>query len=230
MQRVLEPELLDELSASDPRAVRARRDLRVINGWMRNGPHLLGAIQQLHFKARRIVEVGCGDGTLSLKLARRIARESKTRAEITLLDMQPVVGSETIAGFSEVGWDAQVRRSSIQEWLESESAPVDLIFANLFLHHFTQEELRSFFCRIAKRTRAFISCDPRRWQPALISSKFLWLLGCNSVTRHDATISVRAGFRNSELSAIWPNDSGFQLKEYPAGYASHLFVAERPSG
>jgi hypothetical protein len=36
MERVVEPELLDQLSPSDPRAVHSRRDLHWINLWMGN--------------------------------------------------------------------------------------------------------------------------------------------------------------------------------------------------
>ena len=36
MNRIVQPELLDELPPDDPRAMRSRRDLRRINAWMRN--------------------------------------------------------------------------------------------------------------------------------------------------------------------------------------------------
>ncbi len=36
MNRIVKPELLDELPPADPRAVRSRRDLRRVNAWMRN--------------------------------------------------------------------------------------------------------------------------------------------------------------------------------------------------
>jgi hypothetical protein len=55
----------------------------------------------------------------------------------------------------------------------------------------------------------------------------LWAIGCNAVTRHDATVSVRAGFSGNELSALWPADSGWQLTERRAGFFSHVFVARR---
>jgi hypothetical protein len=42
---------------------------------------------------------------------------------------------------------------------------------------------------------------------------------------HDAEISVRAGFRDSELSALWPSDARWQLNEQRAGLFSHRFVA-----
>jgi len=58
-------------------------------------------------------------------------------------------------------------------------------------------------------------------------SRLLRLIGCNRVTRHDAPISVRAGFTGQELSQLWPAGQGWLLEERPAGWFSHLFIAQR---
>jgi hypothetical protein len=47
------------------------------------------------------------------------------------------------------------------------------------------------------------------------------------VTRHDAAISVRAGFSGGELSSAWPVAPGWSLMERSAPPFSHLFVARR---
>jgi len=52
------------------------------------------------------------------------------------------------------------------------------------------------------------------------------VIGANGVTLHDAKISVRAGFRDHELSALWPPGSGWQLTEGKAGRFTHGFTAE----
>jgi hypothetical protein len=51
------------------------------------------------------------------------------------------------------------------------------------------------------------------------------LIGCNGVTVHDARVSVRAGFRDRELSAIWPAGNDWTLQEHKAGRFTHGFVA-----
>jgi hypothetical protein len=55
----------------------------------------------------------------------------------------------------------------------------------------------------------------------------LGFIGCNDVSRHDAKISVRAGFAENDLSALWPADEGWRLMERPAGLFSHCFMAQR---
>jgi hypothetical protein len=222
--RVVEPELLDALPGDDPRAIQSRRDLRRLNWWMQNEKHLLAAIKTLKQPPASIVEAGSGDGTFMLSLARRL--EWKHPVKLTLLDMQPVISTATLTAFGELGWNATVRAEKIQDWLASREG-ADLALANLFWHHFEDQELRECFARIGLTCRAFITCEPRRWFPAQLSTRLLWAISCNGVTRHDARVSVNAGFREQELSALWPQGSGMSLQEYPAGWTSQVFVAER---
>jgi hypothetical protein len=222
--RRVEPELLDTLPASDPKAIRSRRNLRVINAWMGNARHFLQAIRSLEHPPRKILDLGTGDGTLMLKLRSHLTHP----VELWLLDMEPVIADDTLDKFRACGWTAHIVRQRLDDWLKPSSpTQFDLTIANLFLHHFKDDELRQLLTGVAKRTDAFLSCDPRRWTPALWSTRALWLLGCNDVTRHDARISVRAGFRDREISALWPGDRAFSLREYPAGFASHIFRAVR---
>jgi len=53
----------------------------------------------------------------------------------------------------------------------------------------------------------------------------VWLLGAGKVARFDAVVSVRAGFRERELSALWPQGGRWDLAEYDAGLFSHCLLA-----
>ncbi len=103
--------------------------------------------------------------------------------------------------------------------------PADWLLANLFLHHFPTERLRELLALAAVRTSAFIVCEPRRAPLPLAATRLLGLIGCNAVTRHDARVSVRAGFAGEELSALWPSDGRWELREIAGGLFSHCFVA-----
>ena len=106
----------------------------------------------------------------------------------------------------------------------------DVIIANLFLHHFDAALLRRLLGLIAQRTRVLIACEPRRSGRALFGSHLLGVIGCNDVSRHDAVVSVRAGFGDQELSALWPAGTGWALRESAYGWFSHGFVATRLDG
>ena len=69
--RRVQPEILDDLPAEDPRAVRSRRDLRLINRLMGNHRWVLRHVAE---HSGRVVELGAGDGCL----ARRIGADSSS--------------------------------------------------------------------------------------------------------------------------------------------------------
>ena len=142
-----------------------------------------------------------------------------------LVDRQNFANERMRCEFARYGWRAICIQADILEWLSSERLEVDLVIANLFLHHFRNEDLRTMFQHASQSTKVFTACEPARSAFSLMACKFLGLIGCNHVTRHDAEISIRAGFTNHELSALWPRNSDWQLKEGSAGLFSHSFVA-----
>ncbi len=231
MRRRLEPEWLDELPAADPRAVRSRRDLGRINALMGHASFVAGALRQLFptQAPRRIVELGCGDGLFAWRVARRVAG-IWPGVEVIGVDQAPCVAAPTRERFQDLGWSFKFVEADIFDWLgRNETGPIDAVVANLFLHHFPEPELRQMFAAVASRGSAMVACEPRRSLWALGASRLLGLIGCNDVTRHDAVISVRAGFAAEELSRFWPGEPGWELSERPHGSFSHLFVA-RPAG
>jgi hypothetical protein len=197
--RSLEPELLDQLPASDPRAERSRRDLRRINAIMGNARVIARHLGQ----ASRIADLGGGDGSLMRAIERRLGR----RLEITNVD--------------------RIHGLDVFEFLQHPNRALDAIVANLFLHHLDAAGLRRLFALAALRAPLFIACEPRRSAPALWASRLVGLIGANDVTRHDSVASVRAGFSGTELSAAWPLVEGWTLTERAAPPFSHLFVAQR---
>jgi hypothetical protein len=222
LERRVEPEWLDELPADDPRAVKSRRDLRLVNRIMGNASILRRALEgAIAADTPRIAELGAGDGTLLLcALPPRM-----TGAEIIFVDRQPVVSAPTIAHFAERGHNASVAAADVFDWLSQENSSFDVIVCNLFLHHFEDSRLRELFALAARRTTALIACEPRRARIPLAGSRMLGLIGCNDVTRHDAHLSVRAGFAGDELRRLWPPGDEWKLEERMARVFSHFFSA-----
>lgn len=229
--RRVEPEWLDVLAPSDPRAVRSRRDLRRVNALMGNAAIVAKRLEEscAHGSLRRIAEIGAGDGTFMLRLAQNISRPPRD-VIVVLLDQQDIVGAQTLERFSSLRWQAQPVAADVFGWLAGPVGEVfDAIVANLFLHHFEPARLAALLSLIATRTRVFIACEPRRSGFALAGSHMLWAVGCNDVSRHDAAVSVRAGFEGEELSALWPQTSEWRVQECARGLFSHCFVASRVS-
>jgi 2-polyprenyl-3-methyl-5-hydroxy-6-metoxy-1,4-benzoquinol methylase len=218
--RRLEPEWLDELPEHDARAQRSRRDLQRVN-WIMGNAAILAS--RLPAGIARLAEVGAGDGAFALRL---IGRMRAKPATVTLVDRQSSVARDTIAAFGRQGVAVESLRVDVFDWLKSTERPFDAIVANLFLHHFDDDALRRLLGLVAARTSCFVACEPRRSALALSGSRLLGLIGCNDVTRHDAVASVRAGFRDAELTALWPRE-GWLVEESPSRLFSHAFVARR---
>jgi hypothetical protein len=249
LARIVSAETLDNLAENDPTAMRSRRDLRRVHFVMATQSIILRALHNLmssrtKIAPLRILELGAGDGSLMLGVAKKLAA-TWPKVELTLLDRQIVVNSETIASYAKLGWTAKVETIDVLDWANSAIDPLytnqaskyyDVILANLFLHHFESGQLATLMNAIASRCDQFLACEPRRSWFALAGSHLVVLLGANKVTREDAVLSVHAGFCANELSIMWPDVesmtnqhsiSTWQVLEYSAGLFSHCFCADK---
>lgn len=228
LTRCVEPETLDNLPEDDPRAIRSRRDLQRVNKFMGNVAILDSLlIRSLKRPPSQMAELGAGDGSLLLRLANRRAREWR-KVTLCLADRQDLVADSTRAAFGKLGWTLRTATMDVFEWLDVKDHPrYDVIIANLFVHHFEALALSRLFQSVAQMTDCFVACEPRRTRTALIGSHLVGFLGANDVTRRDAVLSVRAGFRDGELTAHWPDHGEWQLSETRAGLFSHAFAATR---
>ncbi|MEO6959202.1 MAG: hypothetical protein ABI228_06060 [Burkholderiaceae bacterium] len=236
LQRRLSPERLDHLAPADPLAIRSRADLRRINRLMGSGGLIARALQAhavrmpplRDHRPQRIIELGAGDGSLMLRLAKKFAQRWPG-AHLTLLDRQNVVGASTLDEFDRLGWTVDVLCLDVNEWIAaSVRERWDMAIANLFIHHFDSSTIAALFTALGERCNWFMACEPRRSRLRLLASRLIFLAGANAVTREDAVLSVRAGFSDTELSALWPRRaSQWVRQEGPAGLFSHTFVAYR---
>jgi len=258
--RIVVPEVLDGLAANDPDAQRSRRDLQRVHQIMGTRRTVLRALralpmQRMDKRPLQVLELGAGDGSLMLGVARGLTGEWP-RVALTLLDLQNLLSATTTADYAAVGWEVKVQVGDALAWAERSDADTDtatkldttppgaprwdLIVANLFMHHFKDPQLAVLLAAVAARSAHFFACEPRRAGLALVGSHLIGALGVNSVTREDAVLSVRAGFRDGELSALWPTmrskkataltpepTSEWTLKEYSAGLFSHCLLASR---
>jgi hypothetical protein len=225
--RSVEPEWLDELDPGDARALRSRRDLRWLNTCMGSPAIAARSLRSLFpdHPPRRLVDLGCGDGEFLLRVAARLAREWPDVTAV-LLDRQNSVPAQIPTGFQKLGWRTALVQADVFDWLQSSPPQTgDAMLANLFLHHFDGERLAMLLSVVAKRARGFVAVEPRRSAWALGVSHLVGCIGCNGVTRHDAPLSVRAGFRGDELTALWPAGQDWSLQERATGRFGHLFLA-----
>jgi hypothetical protein len=229
-ERIVEPERLDDLAPDDPLAIDSRRDLRRVHRAMRSLAILKNAVSRLSGarQPRRILELGAGDGSLLLRLARAM-RSQWGKMEVTLLDRQNILSPSVRQGFLDLNWHVTVMCMDALEWAQSPSAQhYDLCVTTLFLHHFESPALARLLLGIATQADALIACEPRRNRIARLGSRLIGLLGANAVTREDGMKSVAAGFNDRELTELWSQVPGdWRTNEYGAWPFTHCFWAAR---
>ena len=232
LARTVRPETLDGLAENDPRAIRSRRDLQRVNRVMGTRGIVLRGLRQAlagrTYTSLRMLELGAGDGSLMLAIAQKLS-PTWPSVELILLDRQRLVDEKTIEGFAKLGWRAESLNLDVRDWVAAPDAlRFDAIVTNLFLHHFDHGELPALLGSIGGRCDVFFACEPRRAIVSLAGSHLIGALFVNGVTREDAVLSVRAGFRDREISTLWPEDAHrWALHEYSAGLFSHCFSAAR---
>lgn len=242
-KRTVLPEELDSLGPDDPSAIRSRRDLQRVHRAMATCSVLareLGTLvgqRAAHAPPLRVLELGAGDASLMLRVARAL-KSQWPQVQLALLDQVDLLDANTRAAYAELGWTATPMTMNALDWASEKTEPSglaygeqpawDLIVANLFLHHFEADDLKRLLAAIARSSNAFVACEPRRSRFALAASHCVGALGACSVTRSDAVTSVRAGFCDAELSALWPQESAaWALTECRAACFSHCFTARR---
>jgi len=242
MPRVVEPEVLDDLDERDPLAIRSRRDLQRVHQVMGTRSMVVRAIRSAcsgHPRAQplHVLELGAGDGSLMLGVARELAGDWAA-VQLTLLDRQNLVTPQTLTAYRQVGWSAGACVADALAWADGHAGPAiceppaggrwDLVIVNLFLHHFEGAALAKLLAGIERSADRFIACEPARSRLALVGSHLIGFTGAGPVTREDAVLSVYAGFRADEISAAWPGAAAvWDTTEHGAGLFSHCFVAQR---
>jgi SAM-dependent methyltransferase len=183
MHRSLEPELLDSLPPDDPRAVRGRRDLRIINNLMGSHRWVERELAAVLRPGARVLEIGAGTGELCLRLAGR-------GLAVDGLDRCPRPDN----------WPARMA------WHQADLRTFDgydayeAVVANLILHHLTGGELATLGEALGSGPRVICACEPaRRRSNQLFFAVLGPILGADPITRHDARVSIGAGFVGDEL-------------------------------
>lgn len=194
MLRTLQPELLDSLPHDHPDALHSRRDLRWINRLMGNHRWFARTVPSRLRPGGRVLELGAGHGELSRRLlARGVA----------------VDGLDVVA--RPPGWPAN-RAWHVADLRNFDGyADYEAVVANLILHQFSDADLAALGARLNRspKVRLLVANEPLRsrrgqWLFAMISP----LLGMSHVTRHDARVSIAAGFLGEELPRLLGLDAG----------------------
>ncbi len=209
--RVVESELLDNLDARDPEAIRSRRDLRMINTLMGNQIWFLRQFRKFpQQNSTGVVEIGAGDGSLSTEIHQRFPLMS-----LTAMDLQ----ERPVNCYGEFSW-IQGNLFDLMPRIQA-----DVLFGGMIIHHFTDDRLAMLGSHL-KNFRTIFLCEPYRSRFSMTLAYLMWPL-VGRVTRHDMPASIRAGFRKGELAGLLQLGPRWEIRETVDWRGSIRFAAVR---
>jgi hypothetical protein len=216
MNRIVLPEQLDSLPFDDPGARANRRELRLFNAFLGTNSWFRKQLLARLESKDRVLEIGAGEGRLIDHLAGEMRRGGEVSASWTALDAQPVFSGHPSIHF--------VVGDLIQHTAYPE---VQVVFGNMILHQFERDHLGHLGGIWRDHARLLVFQEPARSRVhhALCS---VATLPMSRVSRHDAGVSIRAGFRETELpDALGLDRTDWDLHVTTTLRGAYRMVAER---
>lgn len=205
-QRSKDIEIMDDLAFHDEVVFQTLRELDFINQWLGGNAVTLNAVEKVWKNTPKdqsvsIIDLGCGSGEMLRLISKRASYQNRT-IELTGIDANPHIVNYAINhsnNFNNIKFEALNIFSN-----EFQSQNIDIVIATLFLHHFSDEELISFFSSLKKQARlGIIVNDIHRHPLAYYSIKWLTaVFSKSSMVKFDAPLSVLRSFKRKELRII----------------------------
>lgn len=191
MPRRLQPERME--TAPDLEVAENLRDLARINRWL-GGNSVLFSVLDPYLRANpeaTVLDVGAADGATIRQLRRRYPRAT-------------FIAFDAAERFLRMGQGRRVA-GNVFEWPVRRNS-VDIVISTLFLHHFTDDQVREILAAWEETARtAVVAVDLHRHP---LAACFLpatrWIAGWHPITVSDGVISVGAAFTPTELSRLCP--------------------------
>ena len=199
-------EIMDDLNCQGEVVDQTLRELEVINKLLGGNYVTIDGIEKL-LKNKNgstpisICDLGCGGGDI-LKLIAQWANRKNKSLKLTGIDANPNIitfANDNCKTYPQIEFEAVDIFSD-----QFKSRKYDVIIGTLFFHHFSSEQLASFFKQIRKQVAiGIVINDIHRHWFAYHSIKLLTrIFSKSAMVRFDAPLSVLRAFKKRELIQI----------------------------
>jgi ubiquinone/menaquinone biosynthesis C-methylase UbiE len=223
--RVNSPELLDGPIDDLSELRQNLADIRRANRWLGGTSLTLKALARFVQDGQSVTVLDVATGTADIPVAlHQWARRRRMEVSVTAIDLSPVITREAMV------FASHVTRTSFAvadgRALPFADDSFDIAACSLVLHHLTEDDAVLFLREMRRVARRGVVVNDliRSW-PALIGA-WVWsrLFSTNRLTRHDAPISIRRAFTETELVELC-HRAGVQVVATSSWFASRVVVA-----
>jgi predicted O-methyltransferase YrrM len=204
-QRATEPELLDRLDTAGREVERSLWFCAVANRYF-GGTRVARKLLRTELarlpgdRPLRVLDIGAGDASITLALSRWAAGQGR-EIRFVCLERHPHaarLAREAVAAAN----DSRVRVIEGDVLTHQPDQPYDYALGSLFFHHLADDELVAMLERLRTFVRRGVLVnDLRRCGSCYrLWHAISWLF--TPVVRHDLLLSIRRGFRPSELRRV----------------------------
>lgn len=204
LSRSNRPEIIDGGEYTEAELAENLRELewvnRTLGGARALRVHLFPVLERREAGCRWL-DVGCGGADVPFDIFRK-ARGAGISVQLNLLDSN--LQSLRSAGKRFAGTDRVLLIRGDAARLPFKPGSVHILTASLLLHHFSAQraaELLRHFCAVSRDT-VLITDLVRGWIPFLSISLLVRLRSLGRLSRNDAPLSVRRGFRSLEIRRL----------------------------
>lgn len=203
MTRVLTPERMDDPAADREELRAALSYIRGVNRWLGGTGALLRLLRTWSAcwprnRPVRLLDIGTGSGDIPLA-ARRWADSAGVDLRVTGVDLHQTtldLARDHVAGATGVELVLADARRLMDLY---EPGSFDYVHAGMFLHHLPFIEVLTVLRIMDRLARAGIVWNDLVRSRAASAAVRLLVLGRPAMVRHDAIVSVRAGFTRTEV-------------------------------
>ena len=201
-KRSSEPEIMDDLTISGEVINQTLREISSINNLLGGNSISLQSFKTAvkGKKSIRLADLGCGSGDIMILMA-EYCRKHDIEASFIGIDANPFIieyAKEQCRDYPEISFQCL---DILEE--EFKVKKYDIIHCCLFVHHFTQEQLRQLFSQFKHQAETIIINDLHRHYLAYWSIKALTAVFSNSyMVKNDAAVSVKRGFSRQDIEEL----------------------------
>lgn len=231
-ERAAEKELMDDPAADEARLLATVRQFGPINRLLSRSRtllrrHILDDASRRGLASYTVLDLGAGGCDIAEWLVGAAGRRGAS-AQVICLDSDPRIAAyarRRVAGTPNL----QVLEASAEEL--PRVGPVDYIFANHFLHHLEDSEVRDLLLILKDYARyGVVLNDLKRSRLSYVGYSILAALFFrNSFAFYDGRLSIRRGFLRRELEEMVATSGLSQEGEVCSLFPGRLAVVWHPS-